>query len=864
MGDVSIRVKSILDSRGFDDASRQMAKIERESIAATRRQIAEHRKVAQLTAKLDKELAGPSKKASLAEQFGAQFVAANVLKDVVTGIGNFTVESLQAGMAAERLGTATDNMAASFGASGEAITDSIQRASQYTINQMDAMGAANQAMLLGVAKSPAEFDKLTRIAVSLGRAMGQDATKSIGDMTIGLGRQSKLILDNLGLMVDAEKANEKYAASVGKSADELTDAEKKQAFINEALAQGEAKVAALGNSGLDSAGKVEQLTARWQDFGAEFGKILLAIGDAGSTDMAFKFVDGLTKGAEGWSSAIKNYNLLAEAQGRLAEENEKTSSSFEKNLNAANDWINTINPMNGLLNQAGKVAGAYFFQADDLAKKVQEVAGEHQKAVPAVQEQVAAEEKSQKAMEDSGKAADELAKKLAAANAARRDVAGGLMDIQDKAAEDTAKVWDDYYKEEQGAWKDHSKNVEKINADSEKERVKIQKDLAKELSDISKNLTKDLAKEDKDLARDLAKIKRDSERDIGRRVQDTAREEKKARRQQQIDAKGDQRLFNFEMGQLAAEGEFNAILAAKERRAIEQQIAGEKTAEEQRQRDDDSRVEIERMRQDATDQLAERKAQAEERKQELMDQAEERRQQATEQAAEEEVRRQEELAQALADEQANYEERLQALRENRDQKLAEIEETKNQSIAKLAEELTQTKDLTRSQMEDTIKMASEFGPEAGRIYAEGMNDGFSRNLRINELANVALGGGSAPRGGTVNPAHPTSSASANIGQRTRGRTTTALGTPFAGFAGGVDNFIVPPGFPNDSFTVGLTSGEAVSVKPAGQSGGQIVINQTIAGGDDLARRIAVATRTAAERVLDEFFNETLVPWSNGQ
>jgi hypothetical protein len=40
-----------------------------------------------------------------------------------------------------------------------------------------------------------------------------------------------------------------------------------------------------------------------------------------------------------------------------------------------------------------------------------------------------------------------------------------------------------------------------------------------------------------------------------------------------------------------------------------------------------------------------------------------------------------------------------------------------------------------------------------------------------------------------------------------------------GWATGVSNFVVPPGYPNDSFIVGLTSGEVANVTPAGQAGG---------------------------------------------
>jgi hypothetical protein len=48
-------------------------------------------------------------------------------------------------------------------------------------------------------------------------------------------------------------------------------------------------------------------------------------------------------------------------------------------------------------------------------------------------------------------------------------------------------------------------------------------------------------------------------------------------------------------------------------------------------------------------------------------------------------------------------------------------------------------------------------------------------------------------------------------------------------AAGTTNFVIPPGFPADSFTMGLTSGERVTVdrpgSPAGGSGGDTIIIQ---------------------------------------
>ena len=72
------------------------------------------------------------------------------------------------------------------------------------------------------------------------RAFGESVGFMFDSIVKGIGRQSKLILDNLGIIVSAEDAYRKYAASIGKSKDQLTEMEKKQAFLNATLEAGEA------------------------------------------------------------------------------------------------------------------------------------------------------------------------------------------------------------------------------------------------------------------------------------------------------------------------------------------------------------------------------------------------------------------------------------------------------------------------------------------------------------------------------------------------------------------------------------------------------------------------------------------------
>ena len=189
----------------------------------------------------------------------------------VQQVVRYTAELAKLGATAQRQETALNSLASAAGSSGSEIIGAIREASGYTIDRMTAMEKANRALVMDVAKTPKEFERLTKVAVALGRAMGQDATKSIDDFVTAAGRQSKLIADNLGLVVDAETAYLRYAESIGKTAEQLTDAERKQAFLNEMLVQGEAKMAAMGEATLDNAAKIEQATATWQTFKSVVG-----------------------------------------------------------------------------------------------------------------------------------------------------------------------------------------------------------------------------------------------------------------------------------------------------------------------------------------------------------------------------------------------------------------------------------------------------------------------------------------------------------------------------------------------------------------------------------------------------------------
>jgi len=123
----------------------------------------------------------------------------------------------------------------------------LKEATNGTMSEFDLFQQANNAMILGVSKNSDEMAEMFDIAQRLGRALGRDTASSVESLVTGIGRQSRLMLDNIGIIVKSEEAYKAYAKKIGISVDQLTDAEKKQAFLSSAMESARTKVKEIGD-----------------------------------------------------------------------------------------------------------------------------------------------------------------------------------------------------------------------------------------------------------------------------------------------------------------------------------------------------------------------------------------------------------------------------------------------------------------------------------------------------------------------------------------------------------------------------------------------------------------------------------------
>jgi hypothetical protein len=219
---------------------------------------------------------------------------------VITAAFGFMVKSA---MESQSVRIAFENLASGAGQSADELLESLKGASKGTIAEYDLMLSANKAMVLGVASNSEEFSSLMEVARDRARAMGLTTTQAFNDIVTGIGRGSRMILDNLGIIVSLETANEEYAKSLGKTVEALTEDEKKQALLNAVLEQGQSSLDKTSQNTMTASEMFEALKASIKDLSDGIGSNLLPV----FSDMVVRIKD-VVSNIVGW---IKEHPELA-------------------------------------------------------------------------------------------------------------------------------------------------------------------------------------------------------------------------------------------------------------------------------------------------------------------------------------------------------------------------------------------------------------------------------------------------------------------------------------------------------------------------------------------------------------------------
>lgn len=202
------------------------------------------------------------------------FSVAGAVQAVSRAIVNFGKESVLATIQVE---SQFKSLQLQTGNTADSIVRDLTKATKGLVSNLTILQATNRALALGLKKD--DLPGLFEAAAARARVLGISVEQATNDIVTGIGRQSPLILDNLGIVFDAAKTYAEYAEQIGKTTEALTKQERIQALTNQVVTTTNALV--IANNALQETNidRLERVTASWLNFKDAVGETIIKLAD---------------------------------------------------------------------------------------------------------------------------------------------------------------------------------------------------------------------------------------------------------------------------------------------------------------------------------------------------------------------------------------------------------------------------------------------------------------------------------------------------------------------------------------------------------------------------------------------------------
>ena len=229
--------------------------------------------------------------------------------------------------------------------------------------------ARSTAQVLAAGFNADQVVRITEAAKNASFALGRDMTESMDRLTRGVIKLEPELLDELGIMVRIDEASSTYARTLGKTASQLTAAEKRQGFFNATLAEAELKFGGIA----DAAGGASGFTKLAATFDNLINTIFNGLNKIASPIAALFSTSptALLGGMLLFASSIKGQLMpgLVNASRELAKNAEASSQvalANIANISSSAKWSENLEDL-------AKNARAGTLTLDDLNKKQEEL-----------------------------------------------------------------------------------------------------------------------------------------------------------------------------------------------------------------------------------------------------------------------------------------------------------------------------------------------------------------------------------------------------------------------------------------------------------------------------------------------------------
>lgn len=254
----------------------------------------------------------------------AEVAAGVLIADVVNGVTAAATSSLELGAQMQTLRASFEQMKNQTGGVSLSL-DELRAATRGTVSDVDLLTTANKAMSLGLPTD--DLGDLMAAAMKLGRVMGIDTLSAVDSLATGIGRQSKLILDNLGVTFDASEAYDWYAQKMGVSSSALDENTKKLAWQTYAIELVSERAAQLGDIQDEGVTAQEQWAASIENAQTALGEFLGPLtGLKGAFEMVIPLISAVAMGV--LPGLISSYGIAGTASYLFAGATSALSTAF--------------------------------------------------------------------------------------------------------------------------------------------------------------------------------------------------------------------------------------------------------------------------------------------------------------------------------------------------------------------------------------------------------------------------------------------------------------------------------------------------------------------------------------------------------
>lgn len=172
----------------------------------------------------------------------------------------------------ETIITGTEQLAAAVGSSATIVVERLKEVTQGQLSVVEAATQANLALSAGF--NVDQIGELGEVANKASKALGRNLTDAFQRITRGAIKLEPELLDEIGIFTRIEPAVEAYARQLGKAVSQLTQFERRQAFVNQVIKDGQSAFQDVDVSGASTQKTFERLVANFTDLALVVGKFV--------------------------------------------------------------------------------------------------------------------------------------------------------------------------------------------------------------------------------------------------------------------------------------------------------------------------------------------------------------------------------------------------------------------------------------------------------------------------------------------------------------------------------------------------------------------------------------------------------------